>query len=229
MIFNGIEKKYIRVLADLFRPPTPPIEFNENGSRKKFTDVILPVPVRIMSDNNIEFLKEDMAEWLYHEEPKKLVFKQIPDRFYFAEYESMELDERGRFAKGTIYFYLKDAHRYSFEKQITATGTKNISGHLPTFWRTRTVFASNQTGYELQFNLPGKTALKDICKIKLNGNFISGDILEIDYRKRRVNLNGKDITNQLVIMQSNFKELDVGNVEFAASHKTDVFYHERYY
>src|SRR5690606_10226771 len=98
-----------------------------------------------------------------------------------------------------------------------------------TQWRTKTTFSAKQTGYELQFNLPGKTALKDICKIKLNGNFIQGDILEIDYRKRRVTLNQKDITNQLVILQSNFKELDIGNVEFTSNHKTDVFYHERYY
>lgn len=229
MIFNGLEKEYITVLTELFRPPTPPIEFNERGTKKKFTDMILPVPIKVSSNEHVEHLKQDIAEWLYHEEPKELIFKQIPNLHYLAEYESMELNERGSFGRGTIYFYLKDAHRYSEERIIEATGTRDIKGHISTTWRTRTEFTSNQTGYELQFNSPGKTKLKDINKIVLNGTFRSGDILEIDYRKRRVTLNGKDISNQLVIIESNYMELPIGSVEFEANHKTEVFYHERYY
>lgn len=229
MQFNGESRDYLKVTSDLFRPPTPPIEYNEKGTRKKFVGYIFPVPVVIQSDRNIEFIKQDLAEWLYHKEPKELMFKQMPNRIYFAEYESSDLVERGRFARGHINFWLRDAHRYSPEKSIQSGGTRTIGGHESTFWRTRTEFTTNQTGYTLQFNAPGRTDLKDINKIVLNGTFRSGDILEIDYRKRRVTLNGKDISNQLVIIQSNYMELPVGGVEFEASHKTELFYHERYY
>src|SRR5699024_170739 len=109
------------------------------------------------------------------------------------------------------------------------TLTKTIAGHEPTSWCTKTVFTSNVTGFELQFNASGETALRDINKIVVKGNFISGDTLEVDYSKRKIKLNGKDIVNQLVIIQSNWSELFIGSVEFKASYKTDVFYHERYY
>src|SRR5699024_6546510 len=109
------------------------------------------------------------------------------------------------------------------------TSTRTIAGHKSTAWKTKTVFNSKQTGYELQFKAPGKGALRDINKIVVKGNFISGDMLEIDYSKRKITLNGNDISNQLVIMQSNYKELDIGTVDFSANHKTEIYYHERYY
>lgn len=39
MIFNGIEKDYIRVIADLFRPPSPPIMFDTFNMSKSGTRV----------------------------------------------------------------------------------------------------------------------------------------------------------------------------------------------
>lgn len=229
MIFNGVEKEYIKVLSGLFRPPTPPVEFNERGTCKKFGDMILPVPIKITSDQNVEFLKRELAEWLYHEAPKELIFKQIPNLHYLAEYEGMTLDETGKLAKGEVRFYLKDAYRYSQERTVEAQGTHNIKGHESTAWRTKTVFISNVTGYELQFNSPGKTDLRDINKIKINGDFKSGDVLDIDYSRRKITLNGNVISNQLVIIQSNYMELPIGSVEFEASYKTEVYYFERYY
>lgn len=229
MRFNGETRSYLKVTSDLFRPPTPPILFNERGTKKRFEGYIFPVPVSIQSDDNVEFIKQDLAEWLYHEEPKELIFEQVPDRIYFAEYDGADFVERGRFARGYINFWLRDAHRYSPEKSLQSNGTHIIQGHESTFWRTRTEFTSNVTGYELAFTPAGKSELKDINKIVLNGDFRSGDILEIDYRKRKVTLNGNDISNQLVIMQSNYKELDIGNVEVSSSVPTTVYYHERYY
>ncbi|HLQ97915.1 MAG TPA: distal tail protein Dit [Candidatus Dormibacteraeota bacterium] len=240
MIFNGIEKDFIKVNMELFRPPTPPIEFStsENPSggsikrRKRFTDMTLPVPVTIRNDKSIEFLKEEMSDWLYHEEPKPLKFKQIPDRFYLAEYESMELREKYRYAKGVINFYLAQPYRFSEEKSLDLTGEKqnvSIAGQIKTPWKTKTTFDEKTNSYELQFNSPGKSDLRDINKIKLNYEFVAGDVLEIDYSKRKVTVNGVDRSNILVILQSNYMELPIGEVEFEASHETELFYHERYY
>lgn len=231
MIFNGIEKDYLKVLRGLFRPPTPPIEFDDKGRKKRFTDSILPVPVEIKHSGNIEFVKQDLAVWLYHKKPKELIFKQIPDRLYFAEYESMNLNEKGDFATGVINFYLKDAFRYSLEKEITFSTktTKMILGNLPTHWRAETTFTASQTGYELQFNSLGKTVLKDICKIVIPREFVLGDKLVIDYKTRRILLNGENVTESLSILQSNFKELPQGNVELFAKRETKIFYNEKYY
>lgn len=235
MIFNGISKDYL-LIKSKGRPFFTPL--NRNYMDKAYSDLrtdkgvtVLPVYVHIEFDNFTDFerKKEDMAQWLIHDEPKILSFSDDPERIFWAAVDgSIDYDNAYPTAADAVIKFIC-GYKYSTEKQITATGTKNISGHLPTIWRTKTTFTANQTGYELQFNLPGKTALRDICKIKLNGNFISGDVLEILYSKRKILLNNNDITNQLVILQSNFKELDIGQVIFTSSHETTFYYHERYY
>lgn len=110
---------------------------------------------------------------------------------------------------------------YGAEQTLTLTDQSkvvSVSGQSETPWKTITTFSENQSGYELQFNSPGKTELREINKIKLNYNFATGDVLEIDYSKRRVTLNGLDRSNLLVILQSNYMKLSVGEVEFSASY-----------
>lgn len=235
MIFNSIEKPYVKVLRGRVRPYFSPLRRDlKFDSRLVKTDRgyrIIEVPLFIKYDSMSEYRKltEDIAEWLVHDELKELIFKDEADRLYYAVVDDTTYEDKVYNGGTNIVVRFICGYKYSTEKQLSATGTHEIKGHKSTFWRTRTTFTAKQTGYEFQFNLPGKTSLKDICKIKLNGNFISGDVLEIDYRKRRVRLNGKDITNQLVILQSNFRELDIGQVSFTSSHETTFYYHERYY
>lgn len=235
MIFNGIEKDYITVLRGRIRPFFAPLsrdkKFDNNLVKTDRGHRVIEVPVFIKYDNLEHFraLTEDIAGWLVHDKPKVLSFKDEPDRIYYALVDdTMNEDFLYNIGTESVIKFIC-GYKYSQERIIEATGTHDIKGHASTTWKTKTVFTSNQTGYELQFNSPGKTDLKDINKIVLNGTFRSGDVLEIDYRKRKVTLNGKDISNQLVIMQSNYMELPVGSVEFEASHKTELFYHERYY
>lgn len=231
MIFNGIEKGYIKVNMELFRPPTPPIAFytterQRGGSRtrkKRFTDMVLPVPVTIKSDRHIEFLKEEISNWLYHEGPKQLIFKQIPNRYYLAEYESMELDERYKYAKGVINFYLAEGYRFGEDKKINLTTTNQtflITGQIETPWTSRTVFTESAS----QFTIVGPYG----GNITLNYNFIEGDVLEIDYKTRDVYLNGNDLA-VAVDLRTEWFELPTGNVTLRASHPTEVAYTERYY
>ncbi len=219
MIFNGIEKDYVAILRGRNRP------FFMVGEKR---ELVIPILILYESISHYERLKEDISLWLKHDEAKPLTFKDDSERVYFAITESInEVDIYPRGAEATITFHCES--KYSLEKSIQSGGTHIIQGHESTFWRTHTEFTSNVTGYELAFTPVGKSELKDINKIVLNGDFRSGDILEIDYRKRRVTLNNKDISNQLVIVQSNYKELDIGSVEISSSVPTTVYYHERYY
>lgn len=231
MIFNGIEKEYIRVHIDLLRPPTPPIEFNTTpirggGSRtrkKRFTDLILPVPVTIYGNPTIEDLNEDLTKWLVHEEPKKLSFKDRPDRYYLAEYESMDLDERKYRAKGTINFYLAQGYRFGADELLNLTDVMspfNIKGQVETPWKSKTIFTVPQS----QFFIRGYFGRN----ITLNYNFIAGDVLEIDYETRDIFLNGNDLAVALSL-ESNWFDLPTGNVYLRASHPTELVYTERYY
>lgn len=226
MIFNGIAKEYVTVLRGRERPA---------WSMRGY-DRIVRVPIKINHDvKNIMFTdlqrkKENMAQWLIHDDYKHLEFTDEPDRLYLAKIEDeMFLEEFSYWAEGIIVFICKE--KYSYERNLTIndTATSNVGGHKSTPWKTKTTFTTNQTGYELQFNSPGKTALRDINMIKLNYNFIAGDVLEVDYSKRKVTVNGVDRTNILVILQSNFKELPIGSIEFGSSYRTELFYNERYY
>lgn len=231
MIFNGIEKDYIRVLRELFRPPTPPIEFNvfekakggERVRRKRYGGLELQVPVVIKSPERIEDLKEDLTTWLVHDEPKKLVFKDKPDRYYLAFYKNMELNEYYKMAIGTITFYLPEGYRFGPTNTLkikTEFNTYVIKGQIKTPWKSKTVFKDSASRYVLEIDNGGR--------IILNYNFTSGDVLEIDYEKRDVFLNGKDLATAIDIKTEWF-ELPVGEVQLRASHETELTYIERYY
>lgn len=163
---------------------------------------------------------------------KKVLEFTDEEAFYFATLlNSEQVEEDSNDLISTLVFLCSDPSKYSLELSIVIdpNTTKEIKGHKSTFWKTRTIFSANQSGYELTFNSLGKTDLRDINKIELNYNFLERDILEIDYSKRKVSVNGQDITNTVIISQSNFIELPIGDVEFEASHKTELFYNERYY
>lgn len=221
MIFNGIEKDYITVMRGRERP-----FFAVEDER----NIEVPVFIKHNGFSHYERLKEDIAYWLKHEEPKPLEFRDDPDRVYFARVTDIDTTNTHPMGSDALIHFLSES-KYSLERQLNINNelTSNIEGHKATAWKTKTIFAINRTGYEIQFNSPSKTSLRDIGKIKLNYNFSAGDILEIDYSKRLVKLNGKDITNTLVILQSNFMELPIDTVEFKSSDETNFYYHERYY
>lgn len=237
MIFDGVEKDYIKVLRGRIRPFFAPLsrdkKFNSNLVKTERGHRIIEVPVFIKYESLEHFrtLTEDIASWLVHDKPKVLSFKDEPDRIYYALVDdTMTEDFLYNIGTESVIKFIC-GYKYSQERNFTInnTSTRTIAGHKSTAWRTKTVFTSKQTGYELQFNTPGKTALRDINKIVVNGDFISGDTLEICFRRREILLNNNDITNQLVIKQSNWSELFIGSVEFSTDSETELFYHERYY
>lgn len=233
MIFNGISKDFLRVREGLFRPPSPPIEFDiytsptggSRVSRKQFTGFSFSVPIKISSpDRRIEELKEELADWLIHDEPKKLGFKDIPNRYYLAYYESMDLDERPYSATGEIVFYLPDGCRMGEERTFNLTKnntTHEIGGKVKTPWTIEIIFEEDTDKFEL---ISENTDLF----LLLGYQFQIGDRLKIAYTGRICELNGRDI-RFAIRLASNFTMLSPGSLVIKASHECKLIYDERFY
>lgn len=128
MIFNGIEKDYIVPLTGRRRSVWAPISRNlisvtgMPGAHLSHTDVqvrVITVPVLVKAENinDLQKAKEDMAEWLVHDEPKELIFKDEPDRVYYAVVDGeLELDEIFSTGRGEITFICPDPFKYGPEK-----------------------------------------------------------------------------------------------------------------
>src|SRR5690625_4551376 len=95
--FNNVEKEYIEVRYEEARPLSPLREAKtitvprsdgtylsrvETGIR----ELIIPVNVYYDDFEDLQKKKEDLAEWLIHDEPKPLVFPDEEDRTYYALY-----------------------------------------------------------------------------------------------------------------------------------------------
>src|SRR5690606_10441158 len=87
-----------------------------------YTDVqvrVITVPVLVKAENisDLQKVKEDMADWLVHDEPKELIFKDEPDRIYYALVDDeLELDEIFSTGRGEITFICPDPYKYGPEK-----------------------------------------------------------------------------------------------------------------
>ena len=133
MIFNGIEKDYIVPLTGRRRSAWAPISRNlisvtgMPGAHLSHTDVqarVITVPVLVKAENisDLQKTKEDMAEWLVHDEPKELIFKDEPDRVYYAVVDGeLELDEIFSTGQGEITFICPDPYKYGPEKTVETT------------------------------------------------------------------------------------------------------------
>lgn len=127
MIFNGIEKDYLITLHGRRRSAWAPVSRNlitvpgMAGAYLSHTDIqarVITVPVLVKAKNisDLQKIKEDMAEWLIHDEPKELIFKDEPDRVYYALVDGeLELDEIFSTGQGEITFICPDPYKYGDE------------------------------------------------------------------------------------------------------------------
>lgn len=184
----------------------------------------LPVPVVIRSQKKVEEIKQELSDWLLHDEPKPLTFKDMGGRYYLAYYQGADLSEHYKYAKGTLTFYLPMGNRFGDTKQLPVTttfSTFTITGQDKTPWISSTTFTAPVSSYVLETDKGGR--------IELKYSFIAGDVLEIDYEKRKISLNGKNIQTALQIVPTRWFRLEPGAVQLKASHATTVEYTERFY
>ncbi|WP_313429867.1 distal tail protein Dit [Siminovitchia terrae] len=231
MTFNGTRKPFVTVLEKK-RPYWAPLNRNIHTTRSGHTRLlntekeVLIIPVTLFIDGNSKedllSKAEEVAGWLITKEEEKLTFDDQPNRHFMAALDGgVDADEIVSFSRCSIEFSC--LYKMGAEHTLpitTSNQTFAITGQESTPWTSRTRFTVPQSSFNLETSRGGK--------VILNYDFIAGDVLEIDYDKRDVRLNGKDLAVSLAF-ETVWKELEPGPVQIKASHPTDLSYSERYY
>lgn len=232
MIFNGIQKEYLTVSHNFTLPGLAEIEYfihplRKGGARiqrERLKELYIPVPVTIQTkEKSIDEIKVEINGWLKHRENKKLTFNFFPDYFYLAKLSSIEwTDLKEGVMKGVIEFVCAQPFRLKSADPLTLSPTMqtfNVGGQKSAPWTSYTRFTVPQSSYSIESN---------VGKVLLQYEFVAGDVLEIDYFKRDVYLNGKDLSTA-VLVQTEWFDLPVDTVQLKASQPTELTYCERYY
>ncbi|MDA1676787.1 distal tail protein Dit [Bacillus cereus group sp. TH152-1LC] len=115
--FNNIQKDYIQMLVGRKRPSWAPVKRNlvkvphrpgaffmntETQERR----IEVPIAIKAKKDMaDLQKIKEDLAEWLFTEQPTELIFDDELDRTYLALMDgSVDLEELVNRGKGIITF-----------------------------------------------------------------------------------------------------------------------------
>ncbi|MGE6379923.1 distal tail protein Dit, partial [Peribacillus muralis] len=191
--FDGISKPYLTVLKDSNRQPWAPIDWTYQDVPKRpgalpvkkntrVRPLPLPVFLKAKSIEDLQKVKEDLAEWLIHDEPKPLIFDDEPDRVYYAVVDgSFDPDEILKWGQAVIPFICPDPYKYGEEESLILGDfpIRNV-GSLKTNPIFSIKFLSNTTNYTVSIN--GKT-------LKVIWNFKQNDLLMIDTSKRKITIN----------------------------------------
>lgn len=155
---------------------------------------------------------------------KKMLEFTDEDAYFYATLQGGDTpEEDSNSIVATLTFLCSDPAKYKASKELSVTGefeTYTVHSQAPTHWTSRTVFSSSADQYELETVGSGY--------ILLNYGFIDGDVLEIDYRNRRVTLNNEKI-DVAVSLNSHWFDLKPGDIQLRVSHDTTIAYTERYY
>lgn len=141
--FNKIRKDYIQMLVGRKRPSWAPVKrklvrvphragalFLHTETEERRIDV--PLVIKAKKDMaDLQKVKEDLADWLYTEQPAELIFDDELDRTYLALIDgSVDLDEIVNRGKGVITFVCPMP--YKLGKQNTHTFSQNGSTEVMT-------------------------------------------------------------------------------------------------
>ncbi|WP_142393622.1 distal tail protein Dit, partial [Bacillus thuringiensis] len=141
--FNKIRKDYIQMLVGRKRPSWAPVKrklvrvphragalFLNTETEERRIDV--PLVIKAKKDiADLQKVKEDLADWLYTEQPAELIFDDELDRTYLALIDgSVDLDEIVNRGRGVITFVCPMP--YKLGKQNTHTFTQNWSTEITT-------------------------------------------------------------------------------------------------
>ncbi|MGE7854512.1 distal tail protein Dit [Bacillus paramycoides] len=115
--FNNVRKDYIQMLVGRKRPSWSPVKRNlvrvthrpgalllNTETEERRIDV--PLVIKAKKDMaDLQKVKEDLANWLFTEEPVELIFDDEIDRTYLAVIDGeLDLDELVNRGKGTLTF-----------------------------------------------------------------------------------------------------------------------------
>ncbi|MBG9519123.1 phage tail protein [Bacillus thuringiensis] len=143
--FNKIKKDYVQMLVGRKRPSWAPVKRNlvrvphhagalflNTETEERRIDV--PLVIKAKKDMaDLQKVKEDLADWLYTEQPAELVFDDELDRTYLALIDgSVDLDEIINRGKGVITFVCPMP--YKLGKQNTHTFSQKGDTEVTTFF-----------------------------------------------------------------------------------------------
>ncbi|WP_238456158.1 distal tail protein Dit [Lederbergia galactosidilytica] len=230
MTYNGIQQPFVTVLEKK-RPYWTPLKRNIRMSRSGRPRLIStekellvqPVTLLIEGNSKSDLLNkaEEVASWLVTKEAKRLTFSDQPNRHYLAVIDGeVDVNEIVSFSRITVQFICLEKLGEEHTLSLTSTSKKFvIAGQESTPWKSYTKFATPQSSFTLE---------SSVGKVLLEYKFIAGDVLEIDYEKRDVKLNGKDLSIS-VLLETVWFELPVGEISLKSSVPTELTYDERYY
>src|SRR5699024_4585399 len=136
-------------------------------SKRQIRQIDVPIFIKADSFSDLQKIKEDLAEWLIHDETKELIFKDEPDRVYYAVVDgSLDLDELVRWGQGVITFICPDPFKYGQEETLETSndtfivknnGTANADPVFELTAKQKATFAmvANGTDEDSEYNLIG--------------------------------------------------------------------------
>lgn len=202
---------------------TPYKHGNREGS---YTYAAREIHVKFkLEDNTNEGFRDrfNQLSFALSSSKKELKFTD-EDAYFYATLESCDLpEEDSNEVVGTLIFICSDPAKYKAERTVNVTtslASHTITSQSDTTWASRTVFSAAGTNYTIENDKGGK--------IVLNYNFSAGDIVEIDYEKRLIKLNGVAHMTLLSLASKWFK-LQPGVNRLKASRATTITYRETFY
>ncbi|MGG3480580.1 distal tail protein Dit [Peribacillus frigoritolerans] len=213
--FNGISKPYLTPLKGINRQPWAPIEWTFQEAIKrpgallinkntKVRTLSIPVFLKAESIEDLQKLKEDLAEWLIHDEPKPLIFDDEPDRIYYAVVDgSFEPDEILRWGQGVIPFVCPDPYKYGDEETIKLGGFPiRNEGTV----EASPVFSVKFSTSAIQFVFTHENGKS----VRIIYNFSVNDLLVVDMDKRKIIINN-NVRMTTLDLNSTWFSLQPGN------------------
>lgn len=237
--FNNIRNEKFHVLEGRQKAPFYPLErtlFKYSGgyrlkkTEKGLLEINQPIGYVLQHNDHLPELKneydlslrDELASWLITDDIVPLQFDDEPGRTYHVLVQNT-IDDFDRFEElrsGTLQFVSLYTTGNTYTLSVNnLSQTYNIEGQEETPWTSRTRFNAKSNQYIIETNQGGK--------ITLNYNFIAGDVLEIDYQKRKVTLNGNNLAVALSL-DSHWLPLKPKEIQIKASHNTTLTYSERY-
>lgn len=198
-----------------------------NGEREgSYTYDVRMIPVKFqLTDRTNEGFRERFTRLngLLLGSEKRLKFTD-ESAYFTATLENADLpEEESNTMIGTLNFYCSDPSKNKNKHILSVDSTYQsfkINGQAETPWTSETIFTEPTNQYTLETKTGGL--------ILLDYNFIPGDVLEIDYHKRKVTLNG-NLLMVAVNLSTDWRKLQPGFIQMRTSHETLLSYSEKYY
>ncbi|SNZ14550.1 putative phage tail component, N-terminal domain-containing protein [Terribacillus aidingensis] len=230
--FNNRRSDNIYMLRGRSKSPFSPLEREvvkySGGHRLKKTtrgliEINQPVGFKVKNDEEQMQIVKWMTDWLITESWCPLKFDDEPGKVYPAvlQNDMNDFEKMATLRQGTLSFTALYAAGKEIELNLLPDRRSYfITGQRETDWTSKTTFEAPTSKYIIEEAGGGR--------IVLNYNFIAGDVLTIDYHKRKVLLNGENLATAIALSTVWFP-LHPGTMTINATENTIMTYVERFH